>query len=53
MKPFLECLSDDEASKRFLEFFLDEVEKKGTSSMNSQTAWCLDFVRLNIIANKP
>ena len=52
MKPFLECLSDDEARNRFLEFFLDEVEKKGTSSMNSQTAWCLDFVRLNIIANK-
>jgi len=53
MKPFLECLPDDETRNRFLEFFLDEVEKKSTSSKNSQTPWSLDYVRLNIIADKP
>lgn len=53
MKPFLECLPDDETRNRFLEFFLDEVESKSTSMKKSETPWSLDYVRLNIIADKP
>ena len=55
MKPFLEHLPDDKTRNRYLELFLDEVEKRSnnTSSNKSQTPWSLDFVRLNIIADKP
>jgi trans-aconitate 2-methyltransferase len=55
LKPFLERLPDDKTRNRYLELFLDEVEKKNTStsSTNAQTPWSLDFVRLNIIADKP
>ena len=55
MKPFLEHLRDDKTRNRHLELFLDEVEKRSnnTSSNKSQTPWSLDFVRLNIIADKP
>jgi trans-aconitate 2-methyltransferase len=55
LKPFLECLPDDKTRNRYLELFLDEVEKKdtSTSSKKSQTPWSLDYVRLNIIAEKP
>ena len=52
MKPFLECLPDDDKlRKRYLNSFLYEVEKK--SANRSQNLWSLDYVRLNIIADKP
>ena len=53
MKPFLEHLPDDKIRNRYLELFLNEVEKKSNSSKKSQTLWSLDYVRLNIIADKP
>jgi len=55
LKPFLEHFPDNKTRNRYLELFLDEVEKKNTStsSTNAQTPWSLDFVRLNIIADKP
>ena len=55
MKPFLEHLPDDKIRNRYLELFLEEVEKSSnsTSSNISQTPWSLDYVRLNIIADKP
>ena len=57
MKPFLERLPDDDKLKnRYLELFLQEVEKSSasiSSSNKSQTPWSLDYVRLNIIADKP
>ena len=55
LKPFLERLPDNKTRNRFLELFLDEVEKKSTSTTGkkSQTPWSLDYVRLNIIADKP
>jgi hypothetical protein len=49
-KPFLERLPNNEIKNRFLEFFLHEVEKR--SSSGCQTIWSLDYVRLNIIADK-
>jgi len=52
MKPFLEHLPDDKIRNRYLELFLDEVEKRSTSSKKSRTPWSLDYVRLNIIADK-
>ncbi|MGC1932984.1 MAG: class I SAM-dependent methyltransferase [Candidatus Nitrosopolaris sp.] len=52
MKPFLECLPDDETRNRYLELFLHEVEKRSNRS-RKLTLWSLDFVRLNIIADKP
>lgn len=54
MKPFLECLPDDKLRNRYLELFLQEVEKSSASisSNKSQTPWSLDYVRLNIIADK-
>lgn len=51
MKPFLERLNDDKTRNRYLELFLDEVENR--SSKMSTTPWSLDYVRLNIIADKP
>ncbi|MDP9288187.1 MAG: hypothetical protein M3P08_08325 [Thermoproteota archaeon] len=51
MKPFLEHLPDDKIRNRYLELFLDEIEKRSTSSKKSR--WSLDYVRLNIIADKP
>jgi hypothetical protein len=53
MKPFLEHLPDDKIRNRYLESFLDEVEKRSTSSKKSQSPWSLDYVRLDIIADKP
>jgi trans-aconitate 2-methyltransferase len=55
MRPFLEHLPDDKIKNRYLELFLEEVEKRSTSTSNnkSQTSWSLDYVRLNIIADKP
>ena len=53
MKPFLEHLPDDKIRNRYLELFLDEVEKRSIGNKKSQTPWSLDFVRLNIIADKP
>jgi trans-aconitate 2-methyltransferase len=54
MKPFLERLPDDKLRNRYLELFLQEVEKSSASisSNKSQTPWSLDYVRLNIIAYK-
>ncbi|MFY9795273.1 MAG: hypothetical protein WAK17_17915 [Candidatus Nitrosopolaris sp.] len=52
MKPFLECLPDDEIRNRDLELFLHEVEKRSNRS-RKLTLWSLDYVRLNIIADKP
>ena len=59
MKPFLEYLPDDVDDKlknRYLELFLQEVEKSRNASVNSnnksQAPWSLDLVRLNIIADK-
>ena len=57
MKPFLERLPDDDKLKnRYLELFLQEVEKSRSASISSnnksQTPWSLDYVRLNIIADK-
>ena len=55
MKPFLELLPDDKIRNRYLELFLGEVEKSSNNagSNKSQTPWSLDYVRLNIIADKP
>jgi trans-aconitate 2-methyltransferase len=55
LKPFLEYFPDNKTRNRYLELFLDEVEKKSTStsSKKSQTPCSLDYVRLNIIADKP
>jgi len=51
MKPFLECLPDDDKLRnRYLNSFLYEVERK--SANRSQNLWALDYVRLNIIADK-
>jgi hypothetical protein len=61
MKPFLEQLpddvDDDKLKNRYLELFLQEVEKSRRTSVNSdnnksQAPWSLDLVRLNIIADK-
>jgi hypothetical protein len=52
MKPFLERLPDDEIRNRYLELFLHEVEERSNRS-KKLTLWSLDFVRLNIIADKP
>jgi len=45
MKPFLQYLPDDQLKDKYVKLFLDTVEKSGLS-------WSLDFVRLNIIAQK-
>jgi trans-aconitate 2-methyltransferase len=45
MKPFLQYLPDDQLKDRYLKLFLDKVEKSGLS-------WTLDYVRLNILAQK-
>ena len=37
---------------RYLELFLHEVEERSNRS-KKLTLWSLDFVRLNIIADKP
>jgi hypothetical protein len=55
MKSYLEHRSEDnvdiDALKvRFLELFLDEVEK---CSNKSDKRWFLDFVGLHIIAHRP
>lgn len=50
MKPFLESLPYDKLRKRYLHSFLYEVEKKGVN--RSQNIWSLDYVRLNIIADR-
>ena len=33
--------------------FLDEIEERITSSKKPETPWSLDYVRLNITADKP
>ena len=45
MKPFLQYLPDDQLKDRYVKLFLETVEK-------SRLSWSLDFVRLNIIAQK-
>ena len=54
MKTYLERLSpendDSKLKPVFLELFLDEVKKH---SNKSKKHWFLDFVRLNIVANRP
>jgi trans-aconitate 2-methyltransferase len=45
MKPFLRYLPDDQLKDRYLKLFLERVEKSGLF-------WTLDFIRLNIIAQK-
>jgi trans-aconitate methyltransferase len=45
MKPFLEYLPHEKQRSRYLELFLDKVEQSGL-------AWILDYMRLNIIAEK-
>jgi trans-aconitate 2-methyltransferase len=45
MKPFLEYLPDDQTKDRYLKLFLNIAEKSGLF-------WTLDFVRLNILAQK-
>jgi hypothetical protein len=54
MKTYLERLSpendDSKLKPVFLELFLDEVKKH---SNKSKKYWFLDFVRLNIVANRP
>ena len=52
IKPFLERLPDDgKLRNKYLGSFLYEVGKKSTN--RSQNLWSLDYVRLNIIADKP
>jgi len=53
MKPFLEQLPEEKIKNKYLESFLNEVENNSSSSNESQTTWSLDYVRLNIIAEKP
>ncbi len=53
MKPFLEQLPEEKIKNEYLESFLNEVENNSFSSNESQTTWSLDYVRLNIIAEKP
>jgi len=53
MKPFLERIPKDKIRNRYLELFLDEVEERSTSSKKPETPWSLDYVRLNITADKP
>lgn len=53
MKPFLERLPNDKTRNRFLELFLHEVERRSNDTGGSQTIWSLDYVRSNIIADKP
>ncbi len=53
MKPLLEHLPDDKLRDRLLELFLHEVEKRSNSNMGCRAIWSLDYVRLNIIADKP
>lgn len=53
LKPFLEHLPDDKIRNRYLRLFLDEVEKSSNGINKSKMLWSLDYVRLNIIADKP
>jgi hypothetical protein len=53
MKPFLERLPDNKTRDIFLELFLDRVETRNIGSKKCQVLWSLDYVRLNIIADKP
>ena len=53
MKPFLERLPNDKTRDRYLELFLDRVETRNTGTKKCQVLWSLDYVRLNIIADKP
>ena len=45
LRPFLEYLPNEILKSKYLQLFLDKVEKSGLS-------WVLDYVRLNIIAEK-
>jgi trans-aconitate 2-methyltransferase len=53
MKPFLERIPNDKIRNRYLKLFLDEIEERSTSSKKPETPWSLDYVRLNITADKP
>jgi trans-aconitate methyltransferase len=53
MKPFLERLTEEKIKNRYLDLFLNKVESDSSNSNASQTTWSLDYVRLNIIAEKP
>ena len=53
LKPFLEHLPDDKIRNRYLRLFLDEVEKSSNGNNKSKMLWSLDYVRLNIVADKP
>jgi hypothetical protein len=52
MIPFLERIPKDKIRNRYLELFLDEVEKRSNNIRNRETSWSLDYVRLNITAGK-
>jgi trans-aconitate methyltransferase len=52
LKSFLQYLSDENIKSRFLNIFLDRVEETSVKH-KIQAPWRLDYVRLNIIANKP
>ena len=41
LRPFLEYLPNEKLKSKYLQLFLDKVEKSGLS-------WVLDYVRLNI-----
>jgi trans-aconitate 2-methyltransferase len=45
IKPFLEYLPNEQIKRSFLKTFLDNIEQ-------SRLAWTLDYVRLNIVAQK-
>jgi hypothetical protein len=53
MKPFLEQIPEEKIKNKYLESFLHEVENISFSSNEFQTTRSLDYVRLNIIAEKP
>jgi hypothetical protein len=45
MRPFLEYLPNEKLKSKYLDLFLNKVEQ-------SSLSWVLDYVRLNIIAEK-
>jgi len=53
MKPFLEQIPEEKIRNKYLESFLNEVENNSSNSNESHNTWSLDYIRLNIIAEKP
>ena len=45
IKPFLEYLPNEQIKRPFLKTFLGNIEQSGL-------AWTLDYVRLNMVAQK-